>query len=118
MLHAINNMMQECELTESDLNELADELKHAAPPGRRQLLLPWAHPHRGLLGGNFDVNVLDMALQRLGMVRMPAKAGIGRCLSNSSATHRSAGYRSFSGMTRGTPSLKTCILLCAAAASS
>lgn len=57
-MHTINNISQRQAVTEADLNSIADELA----PGR--LPLPYLHPHRTIFLGNWDVNVLELAIER------------------------------------------------------
>ena len=60
--HTLNNMFQSSQFSSSELDAIADALA----PGR--LPLPFLHPHRTLLFGNYDVNVMDVALRRHGKV--------------------------------------------------
>lgn len=62
--HALNNLYQTAEFSTTELDGIADALA----PGRLPLPL-LGHPHRTLLLGNYDVNVLEVALRRRGMVR-------------------------------------------------
>jgi hypothetical protein len=52
LVHALNNLAQRPAVTPRDLDALADRLAPGAPP------LPFLHPHRTALLGNYDVNVL------------------------------------------------------------
>ncbi|KAL4452415.1 hypothetical protein ABPG75_008077 [Micractinium tetrahymenae] len=58
--HSLNNLLQRPAVGCADLDELANQLA----PGRA--LQPLFHPHRTLFLGNWDVNVLELALQRHG----------------------------------------------------
>eukprot|EP00884_Botryococcus_braunii_P009063 jgi/Botrbrau1/18158/Bobra.53_1s0028.1 len=58
LLHTLNNILQKPKFTENQLNELADGM---CPP-----LLGLYSPHRILFFGNYDVNVLELALQQVG----------------------------------------------------
>ncbi len=58
--HALNNLLQRSAFTCADLDELANQLD----PGRT--LQPLFHPHRTWWLGNWDVNVLEVALRRHG----------------------------------------------------
>jgi Josephin len=60
LLHTINNLLQETAFTASDLDRLADSLA----PGK--LPLPLLHPHRTLFVGNYDVSVLELAIESVG----------------------------------------------------
>ncbi len=57
LLHTLNNLFQEQRFTPSDLDRLADALA----PGK--LPLPLLHPHRTLFLGNWDINVLEKAVE-------------------------------------------------------
>jgi josephin len=57
LVHALNNLAQRPAVTPGDLDALADRLAPGAPP------LPFFHPHRTALLGNYDVNVLEVALR-------------------------------------------------------
>lgn len=61
LLHTLNNIFQEQHaFTSRQLDQFADGLA----PGR--VPLPFIHPHRTLLLGNWDINVLECALQSKG----------------------------------------------------
>lgn len=62
--HTLNNMFQTSQFSSGELDAIADALA----PGR--LPLPFLHPHRTLWFGNYDVNVMDVALRRHGKVRV------------------------------------------------
>ncbi|PSC72202.1 josephin [Micractinium conductrix] len=60
LLHSLNNLLQRPAYTGGDLDAFANQLA----PGLS--FLPLWHPHRTLLLGNWDVNVLELALRRQG----------------------------------------------------
>lgn len=55
----MNNLLQSASFTTKEFNEIADELA----PHSVALL----NPHRSVLLGNYDVNVLEVALRRRGL---------------------------------------------------
>jgi hypothetical protein len=57
--HAVNNLAQRPALTSSELDAIADRLAPNTAP------LPFVHPHRTWVLGNWDVNVLECALRGL-----------------------------------------------------
>ncbi|KAI3438252.1 hypothetical protein D9Q98_000688 [Chlorella vulgaris] len=59
-LHSLNNLFQDTTCSRAELDAIASQLA----PGLLQL--PFLHPHRTLYLGNWDVNVLELALQRHG----------------------------------------------------
>lgn len=61
--HSLNNMFQSSQFSSGELDAIADTLAPGRPP------LPFLHPHRTLLWGNYDVNVLEVALRRHGKAR-------------------------------------------------
>lgn len=58
--HTLNNLLQMPAASAADLDDLANQLA----PGRA--LQPLFHPHRTVWLGNWDVNVLELALRRHG----------------------------------------------------
>lgn len=60
LLHTINNALQRAAFTPADLNRIADGLAPGRPP------LPFLHPHRTIIWGNWDVSVLELALEEAG----------------------------------------------------
>jgi hypothetical protein len=60
LLHTLNNLVQQNKFSEQILNEIADTLA----PGR--LPLPLLHPHRTIFLGNWDVSVLELAVESFG----------------------------------------------------
>jgi hypothetical protein len=54
-MHAINNLLGYPVATEKDLNQLC-----------KQLSDDFINPHKHFLGGDYDANVLMLALQNLG----------------------------------------------------
>ena len=62
--HTLNNLLQQSACTTADLDAIAAEL----PGGDR-----WVGPHRTVWLGNYDVNILNLALARHSKVRRRAK---------------------------------------------
>lgn len=61
LLHCLNNLFQSQRFTASDLNTIADAL--SSPHGQPLLF----HPYRSIFRtGNYDVNVLEVCLERQG----------------------------------------------------
>jgi hypothetical protein len=60
LLHTLNNLVQNKKFSEQILNEIADTLA----PGK--LPLPLLHPHRTIFLGNWDVSVLELAVESFG----------------------------------------------------
>lgn len=60
--HSLNNVFQSSQFSSCELDAIADSLAPGRPP------LPFLHPHRTLFMGNYDVNVLEVALRRHGKV--------------------------------------------------
>lgn len=67
-LHALNNLLQARVFDKAALDEVCMELAARANPDAQSSLLDWAwNPHRAPLGlGNYDVNVLTLALAQKG----------------------------------------------------
>ncbi|KAI9594878.1 Josephin-domain-containing protein [Syncephalis fuscata] len=67
-MHVVNNLLQKAVFSKKDLDAIADELgavsASSAPSQLSLLPLTWRHPHRGIFGGNYDINVLTTALNR------------------------------------------------------
>ncbi|RKP14513.1 Machado-joseph disease protein MJD [Piptocephalis cylindrospora] len=73
--HALNNLLQGPVFDRGGLNALADEL---AKSTQGLITSPtWFPPHRSILGGNYDVNVLERALNQhqLDLTWVAAKRG-------------------------------------------
>ena len=80
--HTLNNLLQRRACTNADLDAIAAEL----PGGDR-----WVGPHRTVWLGNYDVNILSLALARHSKVRR---------LLSSACCRLGASYQKLSGTGR------------------